>query len=194
MTYTDLVAKYAAKYPDNVSLDGSGNLVITDDGSMTDALTIQADTANSRYVISDPNYQFGIADDLAGVANSPNSQTIYVPFSAVKGGAIIVNSEEGKEILTVNYSLGSFAAQGKTIQFNGKSGGTNILVVAGTVTTQETFDFTGATGGDVQIGNASGTSKIDYVNVSGVNSTISAFDVTINLPPRRRKPSLQRRA
>src|SRR5205823_5545990 len=41
----------------SVTLDGSGNLVITDVNGRTsdDALTIQSDTTNSLYIITDPN-------------------------------------------------------------------------------------------------------------------------------------------
>ena len=168
------------------SLDNSGNLVLADTnpGGPNDNLTIQADTANSRYIIHDPNNQLApFGYPLNTVASQPDEHTIYVPFSAVTGGSILFNPQGPADTLTVDYSLGSFAAPGKMIQFNGQSGSSNILDVTGGIAfSQEQFDDTGPQGGDVQVTNAAGTSTIDYANVSLVNSTSTATNVTLNLP------------
>ena len=117
-------------------LDGSGNLMIGDtaSGGASDNLTLQADTTNNRYVIHDPNNLLGTS--IAG-ATQADSHTIYVPFSAVTGSTIYVNTLGTQDTLTVDYSLGSFAALGKTIQFNGQSGSTNTLDVTGSGTVQQ---------------------------------------------------------
>ncbi len=183
----DLVTGLVAAYPFTASLNSSGNLIIADgvSGSASDNLTIQADTANHRYVIQDPDNQFDIIGTLQAAASKPNTNTVYVPFSAVTGGSIIVNSQEAQENLTVDYSLGSFAAQGKNIQVDASYVGTTFLDVTGTgAVSQETFNLTGSGSGSVQVTNANAASTIDYINVTQVYSTITATNVTVtaNIP------------
>src|SRR5262245_17398532 len=86
--------------PTTVAPDGFGNLVITDtDGNTNDQLTIQSDAINQVFVISDP-------------VNLPMTT---IPFSAVSG-KIIVNTLDGDDSLTVDFSLGDFK---NAINFDG---------------------------------------------------------------------------
>lgn len=96
-----------------VSIDGMGNLVITDIGGLNDAVTIQADTANSEFVISHATELVGSL--IAGVMGG--GSTVRVPFGDIAGGQIIANLDGGDDSLTVDYSSG--ATFGKTITFNG---------------------------------------------------------------------------
>ena len=106
-----------------------------------------------------------------------------MPYGAVTGSNIFVNTLGAEDTLTIDYSLGSFAAPGKTIQFNGMSGSDNILNVTGAGTfSQESFNNTGAQSGSVQVTDAVGMSTVDYANLSVVNSTITATNVALNLP------------
>jgi autotransporter-associated beta strand protein len=162
------------------SLDSSGNLIVADavSGGPSDNLTLQADVANSRYVIHEPNNLLGATGSLAAFAIQPDSHTLYVPFSAVTGSNIYFEPLGTQDTLNVDYSLGSFAAQGETVQFDGASGSDNILNVIGAGTfTQETFNTA-----DVQLTNSAGTSTINFVNLSATNSTVAATNVALNLP------------
>jgi hypothetical protein len=108
------------------SLDTSGNLVIQDmqTNGKADKLTIQADVANSQYIITDPTLTslFGGIAAIAG-ATLPNSRTAHIPFAAFAGKQLIVKTMGGNDSLTLDLSLGAFA---NAIQFDGGAG-TNTL-------------------------------------------------------------------
>jgi hypothetical protein len=79
----------------------SGNLTIADIFSTTDdQLTIFSDVANSRYVITDPGRIIGTT--VPG-ATGDGTSTIFVPFAAVPGSEIHVNTLDGSDQLTIDY-------------------------------------------------------------------------------------------
>jgi hypothetical protein len=85
----------------SVALDGSGRLTVTDTATSgkADALTVTADPANGRYVFADPNNLLGTTIASAS-GNATN--TVYVPFSAVTGGQVIVSTLAGNDSITIN--------------------------------------------------------------------------------------------
>lgn len=163
----------------SVTLDGSGNLVITDTlaGGKSDNLTIKADAANSRFVISDPNNAIGTG--ISGATGSHTS-TVYVPFAAVTGTKIIVNTLDGNDTLTVDHSLGLFP---KNIEFNGgnptSGAGDKLIVTGGSFTTIEHTFFNGHDG-QIEL---TGSGTISYTGLEPVDQSGNIVDDLIfNLP------------
>ncbi|MEZ6061457.1 MAG: PKD domain-containing protein [Planctomycetaceae bacterium] len=163
-----------------VSLDADGNLVITDTngGDSDDSLIIRSDVTNGEYLVTDFNNLLfsGIPGATAGPAT-----TIRIPFSAVTGSRIIVNTLGGDDSLTVDRSLGEFT---KTIIYNGgeqatAAGDSLVLTDAGgAVATTVTHTFSGAdsagagTGfdGSVDIDGA----VITYTGLEPIDDQVSA--------------------
>ncbi|MCI0683923.1 MAG: cadherin domain-containing protein [Gemmataceae bacterium] len=101
----------------SISLD-NGNLLIEDTlgGDTDDALTIQADVANARFVVSDPN---NVLDTSIPGAGGGGTNSVTVPFSAVTGSQIVVNTFDGGDSLTIDAALGGFAT---SISYDGGTG------------------------------------------------------------------------
>ena len=77
----------------NIHLDGSGNLVIDDVATASDDhLTIQSDTANNRYIVTDPG--LALYTIISGASGS-GTHTVFVPFGAVTGTDVDVNTGGG---------------------------------------------------------------------------------------------------
>ena len=100
-----------------VSLDGSGNLVITDisTGGTNDSLTITCDTVNGLYLISDPNNL--LTTTIAG-ATGDGTHVLSIPFTAVTGTLIQVNTGAGDDTVTIN----GLVTGGKSLAINGGTG------------------------------------------------------------------------
>jgi hypothetical protein len=100
-TLTTQIPSIAAPTPTtNVALDGSKNLTITDSasGGKNDVLTVSADTAHSRYVITDSvNY---LSTAISGATGS-GTHTVYVPFSAVTGTKVSLSLDGGMDSVTI---------------------------------------------------------------------------------------------
>jgi autotransporter-associated beta strand protein len=161
----------------SVSLDAAHNFVLQDttpDSGKAEAPTIQVDSANQQYVISDPNTIFS-----ASVGSvSSDGHTVTVPFAAV-AGQFIFNSNQGNDTLTVDFSKGSWA--GHTIVFNGGSGSNTLNVIGGTFSKQQ-FDYTNAHDGDELLTDAAGTTTIDYTHLKPIDNSGTAADIVFNLP------------
>ena len=84
-------------------------------GGKSDDLTLQADTTHSQFIINDPNAILGIVGTVTGATESVDDHTVYVPFAAVTGSQIQVNTGAGNDTLTVDDSLGVFS---KVIVYN----------------------------------------------------------------------------
>ena len=160
----------------DVSLDGSGNLVVTDinGGVSSDGLSIQADTTNSLFIISDP--LLTLTTRIA-TAIRPNEHTVIVPFLEVTGSEIIVDALDGDDALTVDFSLGDFA---EAIDFRGGAqtrlpGDT--LVLAGGAFADATYTFANANDGSIDI---TGNATITYTGLEPITSTITATNVTLD--------------
>jgi hypothetical protein len=81
-----------------VALDGSNNLTITDSAGKNDSLTVTADSANSRYVITDPNNTLGTS--ISG-ATGNGTNTANVPFASVTGSRVSVTTAGGNDTINI---------------------------------------------------------------------------------------------
>ncbi len=155
----------------SVTLDGSNNLVVTDinGGTSNDTLTIQSDTANSRFVISDPGNV--ISTSIAGATGS-GSNTVTIPFGSVVGSQIFVNTLDGNDSLAIDLSLGNFS---KTVTFDGGTQSTSdsLTVLGGGTFATVTHSFTSASSGTIDI---SSNSLISYLGLEPVTDNLSATD------------------
>lgn len=162
----------------SITLDGSNNLVVTDSlGTKNDSLSIRADSANSRFVITDANSV--LATSISG-ATGTMSNTIFVPYASVAGSKIIVNTMGGNDTLTIDHSLGLFP---KAIEYNGgnpTTGPGDKLVVTGGSFAKITHTFTAADSGNIAL---TGSGTITYTGLEPVDQTGStAGDLVFNLP------------
>jgi hypothetical protein len=157
-----------------VSLDGSGNLVVQDiSGGKDDTLTVQSDTAHAQFVISDPNNT--LVSTVAGSSGS-GSHVVTVPFAAVTGPQIIVDTQGGDDALTVDRSLGEFAPQ---IVFHGGTQATALgdrLSVAGPDLASLSYAATGPGAGSLSFG---GTAAVLFDGVEPVTVASPAAALTI---------------
>ena len=154
-----------------VSLDGSNNLVIddTNGGTTNDTITIQSDTTNSRFVISDPSNLLGTS--ISGATGS-GTNTVLVPFASVSGTQILVNTLVGNDSLTVDFSLGNFS---KTISYDGGTQTTSdsLTLTGGSTFATVTHSFTSASAGTIAI---SGNATISYLGLEPITDNLSATD------------------
>lgn len=163
-----------------ISLDGSGNLVITDSagGDSDDSLTLQSDTTNARFVISDPNNV--LATSISG-ATGNNTHTVTVPFAAVIGLQILVDTRAGDDVLTVDLSLGRFA---RNVSYTADGPGDGLTVTGGSFATV-THTLTGATTGNLLLDDGiSPTVTIGYTGVERALDVrgMSVATLVFNLP------------
>lgn len=159
----------------DVSLDASNNLVITHSAGdiANDNITIQSDTTNSRFIITDPNAVF--TTSIAG-STGDQTDTVNIPFSAVGGSEIIVNTLGGDDSLTVEYSLGNFS---KLIYYDGGSqfGAGDSLALAGGTFANATYTYSNENDGSIDV---TGNSLISYTELEPITSSITATNVTLN--------------
>ncbi|MBI5757591.1 MAG: autotransporter-associated beta strand repeat-containing protein, partial [Planctomycetales bacterium] len=155
----------------NVSLDGSGKLVVSDSFGSTSTLTIQSDTTNSRFVLTDPSNV--LATSIAGATGS-GTNTVLIPFASVTGSQIIVNGGLGEDSLTVDLSLGNFT---KAIAFDGGDPtvgtGDSMVVTGGATFTNVSHSFVNASDGTISI---TGNAKFFYTGLEPVTDNLSATD------------------
>jgi hypothetical protein len=99
----------------SVTLDGSGNLVITDTapGGKNDRLSIRFDAPTSMYVISDPTTR--LSTSIPGATGNGTTE-VRVPASAVTGTKITFDTLNGDDHLVVTPGFS------KPVHFNGSSG------------------------------------------------------------------------
>ena len=149
-----------------------GNLLITDivSGGKHDTLTIQSDTTNSKFIVSDPNYSL-IATGIPGAVVSPDQHVVEVPFSSVTGTQITVNTLGGNDSLTVDFSLGNFT---RTIGYNGgvQSSSDSLTLVAGSFNTV-THTLTSDGAGTIDV---TGNSQVVYTGLESATDSLIAVD------------------
>ena len=166
-----LDATVASVTTSSATLDGSNNLVITDDTGVADTYTIHSDTTNSRYVIS--NTASTINTVISGATGS-GTNSITIPFAQVTGSSITINGGTGADALTVNFSLGNFS---KAITFNGgnptSSPGDSLTLTGGSTFSTVTHTATNASDGTVSV---TGNSTITYTGLEPVTDNLSATD------------------
>ena len=154
------------------TLDGSGNLVITDAngvGTSNDSLTIKSDTTNSKFIISDTSLTFSTS--IAG-ATGHGTNSVTIPFASVSGSQILVNTLGGNDSLTIDLSLGNFS---KTITYDGGTQTTSdsLTVTGGGTFATVTHTATSASAGSIAI---TGNSTISYLGLEPVTDNLSATD------------------
>jgi fibronectin-binding autotransporter adhesin len=148
-----------------------GNLVITDvnGGTSNDLLTIQADTANSRYVITSTN---PLETLYAGPGTTQvTAFVVHVPFASVTG-EIQVNTLAGDDNLTVDFSLGNFP---RPVVFSAGTeslgGGDAMTLVGGSVFTTVTHTFVDNNDGSVAV---TGNGLITYTGLEPITDNLDA--------------------
>lgn len=166
-----------------ISVDFFGNLNITDIGtnndgtSNHDTLTIWSDSANSRWIIQDSNL---ILTTTIPGSTGDNTSTVTVPFGAVPGVSILVNTLDGEDTLTVDRSLGSFT---KFITFNGNSPetkpGDKLIITGGAAVSQGSVDFFNISDGIILLdGELVQFLGLEPIDISG----LTIADLVFNLP------------
>ena len=86
-----------------------GSFLDIDDitGIHPDRLKIQADVANSQYIISGIDTVFDVDANVVG-ATGDGTDVVTVPFSSVPGSTVTFFTRGGDDTLTVDFSLGDF--------------------------------------------------------------------------------------
>ncbi|MDA1014324.1 MAG: autotransporter-associated beta strand repeat-containing protein, partial [Planctomycetota bacterium] len=159
----------------SIALDGSNNLVITDQngGTSNDTLTIQSDTTNSRFVISDPSQL--LSTSIAGATGS-GTNTVTIPFALVAGSQIFVNTLAGNDSLTIDLSLGNFS---KSITYDGGNPATgpadSLTLTGGPLGggsfASVTHAFSSASAGTIDV---TGNSQFSYLGLEPITDNLSA--------------------
>ncbi len=165
----------------NASLDGLGQLLITDATSQNNDLTISASGAN--LVITDSVEAFTGTGGIAGAVLSNADRTLTIPVASITGGQVIVNGGNGNDTLTVNLAPGN-AIPANGITFNGGGPLTNPgdkLNIIGGTPGSVTYNYTNASDGSVVL-SAYGTVNYTGLEPVLVDSDVSPTDVTFNLP------------
>src|SRR5262249_30251073 len=98
------------------SLDGSGNLVVTDIDSIgkNNSLTLRNDGLG-HLVVSDASEQFNGTGGIPGAVLSGGNKTLTVPLASITGPMITFDGMGGNDTLTAVLT----SALGKTLTFNG---------------------------------------------------------------------------
>jgi hypothetical protein len=159
-----------------IHLDGSGNLVVDDVGSgNNDLLTLQSDTTNSRFVINDP--VLFLTTNIPG-ATGNGTHTVFVPFAAVTGANVFVNTFGGNDSLNVNFALGNFS---KAVSYDGgvQTVSDSLTLSGGGTFASVLHTFISNSAGNVTI---TGNSLVSYVGLEPVIDNLNAanrqFDFT----------------
>ncbi|MDF1754814.1 MAG: autotransporter-associated beta strand repeat-containing protein [Verrucomicrobiales bacterium] len=183
----DVVLTAAGVAETEVSLDASGNLVITDiaGGTSADDLTIYADQANSRYVISDSSLAI-TTTPTGGRTLAPNAvrfdaNTVYIPFSDVTGSLLIINTLDGADSVTLD-SVQDFV-DGIDYQAGDPAAGDTLTITNSVFTNSLTHNHLGSDSGTLDINNDS----VDDLSYSGLDGGIdmtgsTLTDLVFNLP------------
>ena len=83
-----------------VALDENQNLIITDStpGGKNDQLTFVADTGDNQFIISDPS---SLIQTSIPTATGAGTHQVIVPFSAVAGTGVYINTLDGDDAISV---------------------------------------------------------------------------------------------
>jgi hypothetical protein len=147
----------------------SSNLMISDTppSVANDTLTISRSDANIR--VSDPNNALTAGPGTTQV----NANTVDVPLASITA-SIQVNTLDGSDTLTVDFSGGNPIPPGG-ILYNGGAGATDTLTVTGGTTTSVTHTFTNASDGSITVVGAL-AGVITYTGLEPVTDNLSAAD------------------
>ncbi|MFM9960443.1 MAG: beta-propeller fold lactonase family protein, partial [Planctomycetaceae bacterium] len=154
----------------SIALDGSNNLVITDQngGTSNDTLTLSINGSNVR--INDPNNTLSAGAGTTQV----NANTVDVPLASITGN-IQFAALGGNDTLTIDFSGGNPIPAGGISFAGGSQTTTDQLILTGGTTTTVTHTFTNANDGSVTLAGAlAGT--ITYTGLEPVTDNLSATD------------------
>ncbi|MBL9151358.1 MAG: right-handed parallel beta-helix repeat-containing protein, partial [Verrucomicrobiales bacterium] len=172
----------------NISIDGSGNLVIDDIlGSATND-TITVSRVGANYVIEDTSGN--VLGTLIVGATQTTLSRVQVPVSLVTGG-IIVNGEDGNDTVTLT-SLGALASGGQLTVDGGDgedrlfvNGSTTLSGAAAATLTAEGIKFEvnsslATASGDITATAENGTGNLAgiWINGATLSSTTGSISLT----------------
>ncbi|MEL6812285.1 MAG: hypothetical protein AAFP76_13225, partial [Bacteroidota bacterium] len=150
----------------NIAIDASGNLVYTDADGLDDDITMIVEGSNYR--ISDSNENL-----IAGNGTTQDGIDVLVPIASVTG-EIQINTQDGDDILTVDFDGGDF---GNAITYNGGDQTAipgDILVFNGTGSyASVNHTFVNENDGSVDI---TGNSTITYTGLEPIIDNLDAVD------------------
>jgi len=158
------------------TVDGSGNLVITDVDGVGKNNQISVSVVGGNLVITDTAEQFQSAPAGGSLSNGNKTLTIPLANPSAPYSAIIFNTNAGNDVLTVDSSM---AASGKPITLNGGNptsgppGDAMVLSGPGTFA-NITHSFTNAADGSVNIDGYA----VSYFGLEPVTDTITATSRT----------------
>jgi hypothetical protein len=157
-----------------VSLVGN-DLTIQDStaGGAPDNHTIQSDTANSQFLINDPD---NILTTVISGATGSGTHALTIPFGAIAG--IVINTLAQGDSVTIDVAPGNFAVP---IQYTGgdptSSPGDSLTLTGGGTFANLVVTMTGSDSGTIDV---TGNSMITFAGLEPVSSSITATNVTLN--------------
>jgi len=149
----------------------SGDLLVSDATIATSSLRLQADAANSRYVVQIADGT--LATSIPG-ATGDGTDTVTVPFSAVTGD-VLVDLSGGSDLLTVDLSLGNFPAP---LLFDTDGG--SLRLEGSSSVTRTTFISTGTDSGSIDV---AGNPLIAFTGAAQIVSALDSTDVLVDTSP-----------
>ncbi|MFO0938031.1 MAG: hypothetical protein U0798_16125 [Gemmataceae bacterium] len=158
----------------SVSLDGSSNLVVTDNLGSDNSLTYVDDGAN--IVITDAVQRFANST-IPGAVRSNGDRTLTIPYASISGATIQFDTGDGDDTLTVSMTGSGLT---KNIIFNGGTQNKeDTLVVNGGSFTRVTNNLTNANDGSIRLD----AKTIQYTGLEPVLLNLgSVTDYVFNLP------------
>ncbi len=158
----------------DVTLDGSGNLVVTDINNTETWDNINLSTDGNYIYISDLS---NILTTSISGATGGGSHQIAVSLGTVGfTGDIIINTMGGDDLLTIDFNSGMFT---RDITYNGGTNVTadgDVMELAGGSFTSRTYNFVNANDGSI---NQDGL-LITYTGLEPITSNITAQNVVLN--------------
>lgn len=159
-----------------VSIDANGNLVIEDGygGTTNDNITLKSDTTNNVFVLEDIS---GIGTEIPG-ATGVGSGNVTIPFSAVTGGKIFINTYAGNDTVTIDDALGLFS---KSLYVDGGTATTTDKLIGKQSTATAYFSgvhtMTGPTSGSMSVTHNSNVLSVVNVTYTGVEAVNDGFNL-----------------
>ncbi|MGY8771182.1 MAG: hypothetical protein ACKVH8_22445 [Pirellulales bacterium] len=158
-----------------VTIDGQGNLIITDPERFDNQLKISFDILSDEIIISDTVNK--IKSPAGGT--QINDHKISIPVALVTGGNVAVNSGLGSDLLTVDSSV---AFSTLNIQYDGgeqEGPAGDTLSVIGPADKLDLI-FNDSNSGSVEFWKALNASTVSYIRLEPITSTITAADISLS--------------
>jgi hypothetical protein len=177
--YQLTVTSSAYTAPGTLWLDASNNLRFDDSAGLNDTVRLQEDVGNGRYVVTTSNP----VQNLVPGATQISATVVWVPFAAVTGPDVFVNTAGGDDTFTADYSLG---VTGAAINFDGGTGTDALQVVGSPGSDDVTFHLLSTAGDGVLSGlggplTVTGVDAVAFDGGTGANSFSFADDTDTSL-------------